>query len=66
VWVRVALTKDDVGGLFYANYPTWVELSAGTRRVRDGAAKVDAIAIPEVTESIPPVAPSDPSSHLSA
>ncbi len=42
-WRRVALTRDDVGGLLYANYPTWVTLSGGSRLVRDGAANVESI-----------------------
>jgi hypothetical protein len=36
-WRRVALESDDLGRLRYANYPTWIELSGGTRLVNDGA-----------------------------
>jgi hypothetical protein len=36
-WRRVTLEPDDLGRLRYANYPTWVELSGGTRLVNDGA-----------------------------
>jgi hypothetical protein len=42
-WRRVALLRDEVGSLQYANYPTWVTLSAGSRLVRDGAANVERI-----------------------
>jgi hypothetical protein len=46
-WYRIALTRDDLGAVMYANYPTWVWLSGGSRLVRDGAANVDAIQVPE-------------------
>jgi len=40
-WQRWALTPDELGGVRYANYLTWIKLSGGTRRIRDGAANVD-------------------------
>ena len=42
-WRRVALTREEVGGLQYANHPTWVTLSDGSRLVREGAANVERI-----------------------
>lgn len=36
-WRRVTLEPNDLGRLRYANYPTWVQLSDGTRLVNDGA-----------------------------
>lgn len=42
-WVVIAMTRDDVGNLLYANYATWTALSDGSRTVRDGAANIDVI-----------------------
>ncbi len=39
-WRRVRLTCEEVSRLRYANHETWVTLSAGTRRVVDGARNV--------------------------
>ena len=39
-WFRVALTREDIAGLLYARWESWIELSAGSRLVRDGAANV--------------------------
>ncbi len=46
-WTLVSLTRDELGDLLYANYPTWVELSGGTRAIRDGAKNVDLINVRE-------------------
>jgi hypothetical protein len=40
-WQRWALTPVELGNFLYANYVTWIKLSGGTRRIRDGAANVD-------------------------
>lgn len=37
-WHRAELDPDDVGDVLGANYPTWVHLSGGSRRVADSAA----------------------------
>jgi hypothetical protein len=42
-WFRVSVPIQEIGELLYANYPTWVKLSAGSRRVHDGAANIDTI-----------------------
>jgi len=39
-WQRWALTTAELGDVLYANYVTWIKLSGGTRRIRDGAANV--------------------------
>lgn len=46
-WTLVSLTRDELGDLLYANYPTWVDLSGGTRAIRDGAKNVDRINVGE-------------------
>lgn len=48
-WERVALSKKELGTLKYANYPTWVSLSEGTRLVADGAKNIDIIQVAENT-----------------
>jgi hypothetical protein len=40
VWRHVRLTVDELGGASYANYPTWLILTAGTRLIADGARNV--------------------------
>ena len=40
-WIRLACTRDDIGAMKYANHPTWITLSHGSRLVRDGAANVE-------------------------
>jgi hypothetical protein len=47
IWQRWAMTPTELGGVHYPDYPTWVRLSGGTRLVRDGAANVDRIEVPE-------------------
>jgi hypothetical protein len=42
-WRLVSLQADDVERLKYANHETWRGLSAGTRKVTDGAANIDKI-----------------------
>jgi hypothetical protein len=46
-WRRVRLDAADWKTVKYANYPTWVNLSGGTRIVADGAKNIDAIAVAE-------------------
>jgi hypothetical protein len=46
-WVRLALTRPDVGELLYANYRAWTRLSGGSRRVRDGAANLGKVSLDE-------------------
>jgi hypothetical protein len=40
VWRHARLTIDELGNASYANYPTWLILTAGTRRITDGAGNV--------------------------
>ena len=46
-WRRVALEPPDWDAVKYANYPTWVTLSGGTRIVADGARNIDSVAVAE-------------------
>jgi hypothetical protein len=46
-WLRVAYTVGEVSEMRYANYATWVALSAGTRLVRDGAENVLLVQVEE-------------------
>ena len=48
-WMRVAYTVEEIGGMKYANWPTWNTLSGGSRLVRDGAANVATVATDEDT-----------------
>jgi hypothetical protein len=50
-WRRTALEPTDLAKLRYANYPAWVKLSGGTRRVMDGAANVDSIDLGDGTNA---------------
>lgn len=55
-WSRLAFTVSEVGELLYANYPTWVKLSGGSRRVRDGAANIGLVDVDEdINEHVPAV-----------
>jgi hypothetical protein len=42
-WRRIQLDSDELHRLKYANFPSWVELSGGSRRAVDGAMNLDAI-----------------------
>ena len=44
LWRRVGLEPADLNTVKYANYPTWVTLSGGTRIVADGAKSIDSLA----------------------
>lgn len=47
-WSLVSVTVEELGGFRYLNYPpTFVRLSEGTRLVRDGAANVERVKVPE-------------------
>jgi hypothetical protein len=46
-WNRLTLGPDEIGEMLYANYRTWVDLSGGTRLVRDGAANVGLVEVGE-------------------
>jgi hypothetical protein len=43
-WRRVQLRLDEMASALYANHPSWVALSGGTRKVVDGAKNVGAVA----------------------
>jgi hypothetical protein len=45
IWKLVALSAEDIGNLKYAAWPTWEQLSGGTRLVADGAANLDTVEI---------------------
>src|SRR5713226_6369189 len=47
MWRRVWLEPDDWNTVKYANYPTWVTLSGGTRIVVDGAENIDSLVAAE-------------------
>lgn len=53
-WIRVALTRDDLGSLSYLHQenPGWRHLSGGSLLVRDGAANVDRVEVGPVNSSI--------------
>jgi len=46
-WQRWALSPVELGDVLYANYVTWIKLSGGTRRIRDGAANVQRLQVYE-------------------
>jgi hypothetical protein len=51
-WHSIEFENDEVGELWYANWPTWIKLSSGTRRIADGAANVDTVEVEENGKSI--------------
>lgn len=51
LWERISLSKKELGILKYANYPTWVNLSVGTRLIADGAKNIDIIQVAENTNT---------------
>jgi hypothetical protein len=46
-WRRVGLEAADWNNVKYANHPTWVSLSGGTRIVADGARNIDSVVVAE-------------------
>jgi hypothetical protein len=50
-WRRIALESTDLPKLRYANYPAWLKLSGGTRRVIDGAANINLIDLGDGTNA---------------
>ena len=46
-WWRARVELDDLAGLRYADYSTWVDLSKGSRLIGDGAANVDTVIVGE-------------------
>ena len=46
-WRRVGLEAADWEMVTYANYPTWLTLSGGTRIVADGAKNIESIVVAE-------------------
>jgi hypothetical protein len=55
-WRRVGLEPTDWNKVKYANYPTWVSLSGGTRVVADGAKNIDSVLVEDANENIKAVA----------
>jgi hypothetical protein len=47
VWRRIAIEQADWTRVKYANYPTWKDLSLGTRIVADGAQNLDSVVAAE-------------------
>jgi hypothetical protein len=54
-WQSVALTQSELGEMRYLNYMTWVELSGGSRLVKDGAANVELVPVADVDKIILPI-----------
>jgi len=46
-WRRVKITSDDYATLMYTNYPAWIKLSGGSRKVVDGAKNIGSVAVDE-------------------
>jgi hypothetical protein len=46
-WLQATYTVEEVGAFLYANYPDWVNLSEGSRLVKDGAANVLRVPMPD-------------------
>lgn len=46
-WWRAEVTRAELGGFKFCNYPSWNILTAGSRLIRDGAANVDRIQAPD-------------------
>ena len=46
-WRRVKITSGDYDTLRYTNYPAWIRLSGGSRKVVDGAKNIGSIAVDE-------------------
>lgn len=46
-WWRARVALDELARFKYAQYQTWVDLSKGSRLVRDGAANVDTVLVGE-------------------
>lgn len=44
-WKLVALSAEDIGKLKYAAWPTWEQLSGGTRLLADGAAEAQHVVV---------------------
>lgn len=51
-WELVAVDRAGIATLLYANWPTWVELSGGSRFVGDGAANLDAIEVEDINVNV--------------
>jgi hypothetical protein len=54
-WQSVALSRTELGEVRYLNYRTWVELSGGSRLVKDGAANVELVPVADVDKIILPI-----------
>ena len=51
-WKLLEITMHDLDGFLYCNYPDWVNLSGGSRLVRDGAASAGRKPLNETKEHI--------------
>jgi hypothetical protein len=52
VWKRASVAKTELENFKYANYPTWVELSQGSRLVSDGASNINTIQIDDININV--------------